>query len=56
MLLVHSGQQLGLAAVECLNEGVALRHQTGLELHAVLLEEEQVKRQEFATFKMASVG
>lgn len=46
VLLVDSGQQLGLAAVQGLDEGVALRHQTGLELNAVLLEEKQENRQE----------
>lgn len=44
VLLVDSGEQLGLAAVQGLDKGVALRHQTGLELHAVLLEE---KRENF---------
>lgn len=37
VLLVDPGQQLGLASVQGVDEGVALRHQTGLELHAVLL-------------------
>lgn len=41
VLLVHLGQQLGLASVQGVNERVALRHQAGLELHAVFLQEEK---------------
>lgn len=37
VLFVDAGQQLGFASVQGLDEGVALRHQAGLELHAVLL-------------------
>ena len=40
VLLVHPGQQLGLASVQGVDEGVALSHQARLELHAVLLQEE----------------
>lgn len=38
MLFVDLSQQLCFAAVQGLDEGVALRHQTGLELHTVLLQ------------------
>lgn len=37
MLLVHLGQQLGFAPVQGVDQGVALRHQTGLKFHAVFL-------------------
>lgn len=37
VLLVDAGKQLGFPPVEGVNEGITLRHQAGLELHAVLL-------------------
>ena len=37
VLVVDPGEQLGLAAVQRVDEGVTLRHQTRLELHPVLL-------------------
>lgn len=39
VLFVYSGQQLGFASVQGFDEGVALRHKTGLELHSVLLQD-----------------
>lgn len=37
MLLVYLRQKLGFASVQGFNQGIALRHQTGLEFHAVFL-------------------
>lgn len=39
VLFIYSRQQLSLAPVQSVDEGVALRNQTGLELHSVLLKE-----------------
>lgn len=40
MLLGHLDQQLSLASVQGINEGITLRHQAGLKLHAVFLTDE----------------
>lgn len=39
VLFVYLRQQLGLAPVQGVDEGVALRHQASLKLHTVLLQE-----------------
>lgn len=44
VLLVHLGQQLSFTAVQGVDERVALRHQTRLELHAVLLQRDVTNR------------
>lgn len=43
VLFVDLCQQLCFAAVQGLDEGVALRHQAGLKLHAVLLQNSKAR-------------
>lgn len=45
VLFVDPGQQLGLTPVQGVDEGVALRHQTRLELHPVLLKDSEHRQQ-----------
>lgn len=46
VLFVYLRQQLGLAPVQGVDEGVALRHQASLKLHTVLLQEKINKKLE----------